>query len=294
VQEWYLKLEGPWGSVVGGRALDLFSRGASQSDYMYLHGYGLGFPGNSEANPNSSAAGLIGFGVMAAFYSAGITYATPNQFPLQNTIGVYDPTPLPGGYEATRYPRFEDELTFDLTMQKLRVHLFANGEFQNVYKSGSNDHANSYGVGYGARVEVGNLHMGVAGHWGKGLGLAFALEPDDVSVNPYTYELRTFDGYSGIAQYVAGRLDINGGFGISRVFLLPSDSGGPSATVSVLKYQMAFAGALVYHARPYLHFDLDYLRMQAAWFGAPAVLAMGFPAEHQNVNFINAGVTVTW
>src|SRR5581483_7140153 len=123
VQEWYLKVEGPWGSIVGGRALDLFSRGATQNDYMYLHGYGLGFPGNVESTPNVSATGLIGFGVMAAFYSPGITYATPNRFPLQNTIGVYDPTPLPGGWEGTRYPRVEDELTFDMTMRGAKVHL---------------------------------------------------------------------------------------------------------------------------------------------------------------------------
>jgi hypothetical protein len=298
VQEWYLKLEGPWGSIVGGRALDLFSRGATQNDFMYLHGYALGFPGNVEADPNSSAAGLIGFGVMAAFFSSGIAYATPMFAGVQNTVGVYDATPLPGGYEATRYPRFEDELTYDLTTRRMKLHLFANGEFQSVYKSGSNDHANSYGVGYGGRVEFGNLHLGVAGHWGKGLGLFYALEPDNVSVSSSTFELRTFDGYSAIAQYVAGRFDLNGGWGISRVFLLASDSVDPQSgglsTVSVLKSQMAFAAAVVYHARSYLHFSVDYLRAQALYFGAPAVLALGYPAEKQNVNFISAGMTVTW
>ncbi len=310
VQEWYLKLEGPWGSVTGGRALDLFSRGASQNDYMYLHAYGLGFPGNVEANPNGSAAGLIGFGVMAAFYSTGVAYATPSRFPLQNTIGVYDPTPLPGGYEATRYPRFEDELTFDMTMRRLKLHLFANGEYQTVYLSGSNRHATSYGVGYGGRAEIGNLHLGVAGHYGKGLGLFYALEPDDVSVSTSTFELRTFDGYSAIAQYVLGRFDINAGWGISRVFLLDSDTFNPSgalnpdgsrvlSSASVLKYQMAYAGALVFHPRPYLHFDIDYLRAQAQWYGAPILLkppqiVPGYQAEHQNVNIVNVGMTVTW
>jgi len=306
VQEWYLKLEGPWGSVVGGRALDLYSRGASQNDYMYLHGYGLGFPGNVEANPSGSAAGLIGFGVMAAFFSTGIAYATPSQYPLQNTIGVYDPTPLPGGYEATRYPRVEDELTFDMIMRRIKLHLFANGEFQPVYQSGSNRRADSYGVGYGGRVEIGNLHLGVAGHYGRGLGLFYALEPDDVSVSTSTFELRTFDGYSAVAQYMLGRFDINAGWGISRVFFLDSDNFNPatptdrgSSAASLLKYQMAFAGGLVFHARSYLHFDIDYLRAQAQWYGAPVLLrpstpVPGYQAEHQNINFLSAGVIVTW
>jgi hypothetical protein len=297
VQEWYLKLEGPWGSVVGGRALDLFSRGASQNDYMYLHGYGLGFPGNVEANPNGSAAGLIGFGVMAAFYSTGINYATPSRFPLQNTIGIYDPTPLPGGWEATRYPRVEDELTFDMIMRGIKLHLFANGEFQSVYQSGSN-----------RRAELGNLHLGAAGHYGRGLGLFYALEPDDVSVSTSTFELRTFDGYSAIAQYVLGRFDINAGWGISRVFFLDSDTVNPKAnpdgthalsSASLLKNQMAFAGAVVFHPRNYLHFSIDYMRAQAQWYGAPILLkqpqpAPGYTAEHQNINFVSAGVTVTW
>lgn len=308
VQEWYVKLEGPWGSVLGGRALDLFSRGATQNDYMYLHGYGLGFPGNVEAVPNVSATGLIGFGVMAAFYSPGIAYATPSRFPLQNTIGIYDPTTLPGGWEGTRYPRLEDELTFDMAMRGVRVHLFANGEYQLVYRGNDNQHATSYGVGYGGRAEFGNLHLGVAGHYGKGLGLFFALEPDDVSVNATSFNLRTFDGYSAVAQYVLGQFDINAGWGISRVFLLNEDNYNPSdpshgtpSNVSVLKYQMAFAGALVFHANRYLHFDIDYLRAQARWFGAPILLPNpvtgglnGYQPEQQNVNFVNAGMTVTW
>ena len=119
-----------------------------------------------------------------------------------------------------------------------------------------------------------------------------------------TFELRTFDGYSAIAQYVLGRFDINAGGGISRVFLLDSDnfnpndpSDGTPSSVSMLKYQMAFAAALVFHPRSYLHFDIDYLRAQAQWFGAPMLLKptlTGYQAEHQTVNFINAGMTVTW
>src|SRR4029079_7355445 len=147
------------------------SRGATQNDYMYLHGYALGFPGNVEADPNGPSTGLIGFGVMAAFFSSGVAYATPSWFGIQNTLGVYDPTPLPGGLEATRYPRFEDELTYDLSTPQFKLHLLTNGAVQSVYRSGSNEHSNSYGVGYGGRAEFGNLHLGVAGHWGKGLGL---------------------------------------------------------------------------------------------------------------------------
>ena len=104
---------------------------------------------------------------------------------------------------------------------------------------------------------------------------------------------------------MTGRFDINAGAGISRVFLLNVDNFNPSSpdpshpllsSVSVLKYQAAFAAALVFHPRDYLHFDIDYMRAQAQWFGAPILLANmpGYQAEHQGINFINFGMTVTW
>jgi len=108
-------------------------------------------------------------------------------------------------------------------------------------------------------------------------------------------------------QYVRGRIDLNAGWGISRVFFLDSDNTNPatrnipaSSNVSLLKYQMAYAAGIVYHARDYLHFDLDYLRAQAQWYGAPTYLPggnstlPGYQAERQIINFLSAGVTVTW
>jgi hypothetical protein len=290
-QEGYLKLEGPWGSLLAGRALDLFSRGATQNDFLYLHGYALGFPGN--INSNGPTAGMLGFGVLAAFFSPGLVYATPRSIPVQLTVGVYDPTPLPGGYEATRFARPEGELTYDFARGSTKLHLFANGQFQSVYRTGSNDSANSYGVGYGGRLEVGPVHLGAAGHWGKGLGLAYALESDAISVSQ-NFELRTFDGYSVVAQYAARRFDFNLGWGISRVFRLPSDDSAASAENSLLKYQMGYAAVLVYHVTDYLHFEVEYFRGDARWFGAPAVLAAGGPAERQAFNFVSSGVTATW
>src|SRR5581483_8266742 len=34
-REGYAKLEGPWGSFLAGRALDLFTRGATENDFVY-------------------------------------------------------------------------------------------------------------------------------------------------------------------------------------------------------------------------------------------------------------------
>jgi hypothetical protein len=278
-REGYLQIDGPWGTLIAGRSLDLFSRGAVQNDFLYGHGYSLGFAGNIDNYGPTN--GLIGFGVIAAFFSPGIVYATPTVGGLQLTAGVYDPTGLPGGYEATRSARPESELTYDAASGDFKLHLFANGEYQRVYRQSSDDSVDSYGGGYGGRVELGPVHVGVAGHYGKGLGLHYALESNSVSVSP-KYELRTFDGYSFIAQYAAGTFDINAGWGISRVFLLDSDRADP--TMSVPKNESAYFAALVFHATENIHFDLDYLHADAKWrFG-----------EKQAVTFVNTGVTATW
>jgi hypothetical protein len=278
-REGYGKLQGPWGTFLAGRALDLFSRGATENNFLYGHGYALGYPGNiSNAGPT---AGLIGFGVLAAFFSPGIVYSTPTLGGLQLNVGIYDPVPAAGFFEATRDARPETELTYDLQTSSIKLHLFANGAVQRLYQPSVTDGKTAYGVGYGGRFEAGPFHLGVAGHYGKGLGLSYALESSPTTFSQ-TNDLRTFDGYSAFAQYSAGTFDFNLGAGISRLFLLDSDKAATDS--SLIKHQLGMAAVVVYHASKHAHFSLDYFRGQFKWY-------LG---EKQNVNFISSGMTVTW
>jgi hypothetical protein len=283
-QEGYANIEGPWGSVTAGRALSLFSRGAVQNDFMYAHGYALGFPGNIESNGPTN--GMIGFGVLAAFFSPGISYATPPLAGLQLNVGVYDPTPLPGGWESTRYIRPEAELTYDVQAGSVKAHLFGNGAYQGLY-SATGQSEKMYGAGYGGRIEVGPVHLGVAGHYGKGLGLQYALQPGSISIAP-SLELRKFDGYSVLAQFVTASFDFNVGWGMSRTFQLQSDKDGNAdplvRDISLLKDQQAYSAVIVYHANESLHIAADYMHVAAKWF-------LG---EKQNMDFFSTGVTATW
>lgn len=281
----YLQIDSHrWGILTAGRALDLFSRGATENDFLYGHGYSLGFPGNIDTFGPTN--GMIGFGVLAAFFAAGITYATPSLAGLQLSLGIYDPTPINGAYSGTREARPEAELTYDVSGGPVKAHLFANGAYQSFYNPGTNVSASGYGAGYGGRLEVGPVHLGVAGHYGKGLGLQWAFQPGDISVSP-NLELRSFDGYSVLAQVVARPFDFNAGWGISRTLLLESDKvpcAGTTEPCISLPQQWAISAAIVYHATDYIHLDVDYLHGEAKW-------NLG---ERQVMNFINTGVTVTW
>ncbi len=279
-REGFLKLEGPWGSLLVGRALDLFSRGATENDFLYGHGYGVGYPGNIDNVGNTN--GLIGFGVLAAFFQPGVVYATPVKGGLQLSIGAYDPATIPGIYEATRYPLGESELTFDYAGPgTFRLHLFGNTAFQKLYQPSISDGVSAWGFGYGLRLEAGFFHLGLAGHYGKGLGLYYAFQADATSFSQ-DKEARTFDGYSGFAQFVLGQLDLNLGAGISRVFLLPSDE--TNTAISLTKRQIGYSIVGVWHWTPHLHTSLEYMRGDFAWF-------LG---EKQIVNFVSAGITATW
>jgi hypothetical protein len=280
-QEGYAKVQAPWGTFTAGRQLSLFSRGATETEFMYGHGYALGYPGNIDSN--GPAAGMIGFGVLAAFFSPGLMYSTPKAGGLQLHVALFDPTPFPGGWESTRYARPETELTFDHQSGSFKVHLFGNGAYQTVYAPSAERVEKVYGVGYGGRVEIGPLHIGASAHYGKGLGLGYAIQSGPITVGPAPdYELRRFDGYSAMAQFVAGQFDFNAGWGMSRAYQLQADR--DAGNISLLNNQQAIFGVVVYHATDQFHLSVDYLHGHAKWF-------LG---EHQSFDFINTGVVATW
>ncbi len=307
VREGYLKAEGPWGSLLIGRSLTLFSRGATEIDYLYGHGYGLGYPGSVDVN--GPAAGHIGFGVLANGFAAGFVYATPVFGGLQLTVGAYDPSMLVGSWERTKWLRPEAELTFDTPLSTLgKLKLFANGGWQKVYLKDSAEDTTAAGVGYGGRIELGPVHLGVAGHYGKGLGLNYALQSSDANVGSIAqkYELRTTDGYYAQGQLALGKVDVNLGVGVTRVHLNDSDrvddrdddtnmatpSGNDDANpaspdpvgYSVIKQQLGMSAGVVYHFTDTLHFGVDYFRANFKWY-------LG---EKQAVNVLNGGATIRW
>jgi hypothetical protein len=287
VRQAYVKIDARWGSLLAGRSRTLFSRGATDIDVAYAHRFGVGYPGSS-VDSYGPTSGQIGFGVLGSGFASGFVYATPTLAGLQLSIGVFDPIALQGAWDRTGLPRPEGELTFEQPLGTLgKIILFGNGAYQKLYKRDAPDSTAAAGFGYGGRVELGPVHLGFAGHYGKGLGLNYALEPSDATLDA-SGALRKFDGYYVQSQVVAGPVDLSAGWGITRVFLGPNDSLTDPATGyiphSVVKSQMGINAGVVYHWKPWIHFDFDYFRANFAWF-------LG---ETQHVDNYNAGVTFTW
>jgi hypothetical protein len=290
VREVYMKMEGPWGGLLVGRALALFSRGAIQLDFNLNHANGLGFPCNADGI--GPTCGHVGFGVIFAGYNPQITYNTPSLGGFQLTVGLFDPVSLPGKYERTPYPRLEGEVTFDRPVGEVGdLHLFVNGLWQDLEQQGMPSmpafvprKTSSRGVGYGGWLRVLKLHVGFAAHYGYGLGIWNTLE-NTPQVADRTNTFRRFDGYYGAAGVTAGKVDLNVGVGVSRVYATPADAEDVvTSRASPVKYQRGESLGAYIHAAESLVVALEYFRADIAWY-------LG---ERQGVNFFNTGLTMTW
>jgi hypothetical protein len=319
VRQGYAKLEGRWGSLLAGRTRTLFSRGATDIDTLYAHRWGVGFPGISAIDSNGPTLGQIGFGVLGSGFASGIIYATPVIAGLQLSVGAFDPIQSQGNgsYTRTKYVRPEGEMTFERNFATTgKVVLFVNGAYQKIYKNGHCTfdpvtqlpcNQTAAGVGYGGRFELGPVHLGVAGHYGQGLGFNYALEVADAAVTDTGF-LRKTDGYYVQSQVVLGKFDLFAGWGIVRAFRrnddyqkvhdprLPVDPNWTAEQAaaeiaqygiyahSVISYQMGINGGIVYNLTPQIHLDVDYFRAKAAW-------CLG---ESQVLHVVNTGLTFNW
>ena len=289
VREGWLKIEGPWGSFLAGKALTLYNRGATEANFLYLHGYGLGYP--ASISGSGPAAGMIGFGILASTFSGGLVYTTPSLAGLQLAAGVYDPASLPGTrLERTGWARPEAELTFDQPLSTFgKIHVYVNGTIQNLYVKQDTDSfkGTAKGIGAGARLELGPVHLAGGMHAGKGLGLTFALEQSPSTLDADS-NFRSSSGFYGMGQVVVSKFDFNVGVGQTRLQPLASDlSAAPGAVLpafSLIRTQTGYAGAVVFHAASWLHFDVDVMHADFRWT----------LKDKQLINFYNAGTTMTW
>jgi len=331
-RESYLQVTGTWGSLTAGRTLVLFSRGATEITYLYGYEYGLGWVGNvSTLGTNGPSAGLVGFGVLGNGFGAGISYATPNLLGAQLSVGLYDANNIPGSgtLERTRWPRAESELTYEAAFgRSAMLKLFVNGAYQKIYeRSGFRDQTIA-GVGYGGRFELGPVHLGLAGHQGKGIGVNFALEPNDSGWHPSLPDrkFREVDGYSVHLQVSPSeKFDLMAAAGITRIHRLDEDKydtrdsddddrnrdglvdanpalaatpaldddgvAGPDSVGFVpLKHQIGLSAGVTYHLSPSLHLALEYFRAMFKWH-TPVPYLAGADGEEQNFDVVNLGIT---
>jgi hypothetical protein len=292
-REAYMKLEGPWGGLLVGRSLALFSRGAITLDFLLQHGNGLGYPCNADGL--GPTCGHVGYGVIFAGFNPQITYNTPTIAGFQATVGVFDPVSAPGKYERTPLPRVEGELTFDTSLGDIgKMHLFVNGLWQKLVEQGNPDTpprmpfspntTASRGVGYGVWGEALRLKFGFAGHYGYGLGMFNTLE-NTPAVFDSAAQPRRFDGYYGTVGFDLSPVYVNAGLGVTRVFATYQDALDVVLNnTSLIQTQRGISGGIQYEIGKGIVAALEYFQADHQWY-------LG---ESQAVRFVNAGTTMVW
>jgi hypothetical protein len=242
---------------------------------------------------------------------------------LQVNVGLFDANSLVGSrWERLKWPRAETEVTFD---KKLGggtfFKVFANGAWQKVYDKENTQNRTLLGAGYGGRVEVGPVKLGLAGHYGKGVGLDFALQPSVAIWDNHEYlvedaPLRAFMGYYAQAMVSATKsLDISAGFGATNVLQndedkvdLRDDDSNPATPAAsdsadkttpvdsvgyvTIKRQMGISAGATIHVTENIHVALEYFRAMFQWYRPTPALAGANPK--QNFNVVNAGITYAW
>jgi hypothetical protein len=297
VREAYGKIEGPWGGLLFGRALALFSRGAITLDFKYQHGFGLGYPCNADGG--GPTCGMVGYGIVYAGFNPQVTYNTPDLGGFQLSVGLFDPSNAPGKLERTPVPRVESELVFEKRIRKGLFHLFVNGFYQYLAQAGDPKmpmatpvlkSTSARAVNFGGWAELAVLRVGFSSHVGYGIGMNNTLENTPV-VFDSNNDPRKFDAYYVLGGLALGALYLNAGYGISRLFATDRDLADAAAAAAVgqpipdpIKTQRGIALGLNYTFSPNLVGALEYFNARNEWY----------VGDRQTINAVNSGLTMIW
>jgi hypothetical protein len=285
----YWKLQGPWGGLLAGRTLALFSRGAIMLDYDIEHAYGLGHP-CSIRTVIGAACGHAGHGLLFPGYNAGIVYDTPEVAGFALSVGAFDPASnSERTYERTPAPRFEGEATFHY--QKY-VRVFFGGLWQKFGNNTDPDqNADAIGFNYGVGATLGVMQIGFTSYAGRGFGLYQPLEnsplfSDDAGV------LRKSHGFLGLASLTFGDTKIAGGYGLTVLSKTVNEPAGPFPSQTVPKQQAGLSFGAYQTIKGYFVVAAEYFKGTYDWY--PLTDTNGGPPleNRQVVHFINVGGTV--
>jgi len=309
-RELYGKLEGPWGSLLGGSNLALFGRGGILVDAVVHHEFGLGYPCLIES-AGGGACGLAAFGAVFPAFEPGFVYTTPSLGGFELTVGAFDPANVANAQLLRApLPRAEAEASF--TVPDL-VKVFANGFWQKMEGSPAEGgmlkdiSATGWGAQGGFMLTVGPVMAGGAAFLGQGIAPFTYLEESQTPFDAKGVPRKSRGGF-GVAAFTVDSLNLKiaGGGGVFSLDKSPNDpepiqitTAGPLfSNPRVLKQNVGISAG-VYHTTGPVHVALEYFRAQFTFHEAgiqdPTNPAIGIKrSPTQAVNFINAGFTIVW
>ena len=174
---------GPLGQLHRRAHLGVVLAGRVEITYLYGYRYGLGFPGGiTPAGQSTAGERRIRRAHQRFRRRLRLCDAQPRR--PRPPRGHLRPSNNIVAHEVargrTRWPRPEYELIFTAHLFGATglVKIFQNGAYQKVYDyDGTTRSADIWGFGAGGRLEAGPVRIGLAGHYGKGIGVDYAMQP---------------------------------------------------------------------------------------------------------------------
>jgi hypothetical protein len=305
----YGKMEGSWGSFLGGSDLALFGRGGILVDAEIAHDYGMGYP-CSVQNAGGGACGMSAFGAVFPAFEPGFVYTTPSLGGFELALGMYDPALVENSQLARApLPRLEAEATFSA---KGIVKVFASGYWQKLEGSPTNGDmgqrtdidATAWGGQGGFMLNVGPVMAGGAAFMGQGIAPITYIEENEVSFDKKGIPRKSRGGFGLAAvKFEAIHLKVAGGAGVFHLDKSPNDpepvtASGGAGNPNMLKQNFGVTAG-VYQTTGPIHFALEYFRAEHDLYdygvadpNNAALITIKKPT--QVVNFINAGFTIAW
>ena len=310
-RELYGKLEGSWGSVLGGSALSLFGRGGILVDAKIAHDYGLGYPCAIQ-DASGGACGMAAFGAVFPAFDPGFVYSTPSLGGVELAVGVFDPANVGlAQLNRTPLPRLEGELSYRL---RDILYVFASGHWQNLEGTIPDPagmpgdlkdiQATAWGGQGGLMVSFGPVMVGGAAFMGAGISPITHVEENQAGFDADGVPRKSRGGF-GLAAFTVESLHLKlaGGAGVFRLDKSENDpepvnAAGTAGNPQLLKQNLGMTVG-VYQTTGPVHFALEYFRAEHTLYefgkarpADPTLIDINYPV--QAMNFINAGFTVAW
>jgi predicted porin len=222
IRNGFLEIEAPWGDLVVGRSVGLYTLGSIIStinDTSAARGLGntCGVPGDG------LGCYTTGYGAKFPAFWAGFFYTTPDLQGLKIKVAALDPVkiganqmtmagvPVSQEWARTPLPQLQTLVLYERELGGVKLKPFFNGFWQRTGKQGTDDVVDPMGGGAGLDVQVGALKAGAGGTLERGTTMYVPLVGSEIIDGDG--QLRTGNSFYLHGLYSLGSVDVNAGFG---------------------------------------------------------------------------------
>jgi hypothetical protein len=200
--------------ILAGRELGLFGRQNILND-MTL--FGVGAVGFGLGQAGGTTLGRIGYGYIYPNFNAQVTYSTkPGRSQL--SLGIFQPSVLPGSFDFTSVPRVEGEFTYNQRSGRNNYMFWVGGLWQTAKSAPTGGSSiSSFGGTAGIKAGLSDLTLVVNAYMGKALGTTLMFSGDEVGGVDPTKGKSSDGGYAQVMYKVSPKTNVGFSWGFSRL-----------------------------------------------------------------------------